>query len=260
MSESIKKQVFKYLIEVTIIVIGVLIAFYLTNWGEKIKERKTEKDIISQIYFELSDNLVDLKNDIEIHKVALRSQQKIQQFIDTDTLKADSLMMDFYWATKEDYIFPNTSAFENLKNAGMGIIQVDSLRDLITLVYSNYFPRISKGNNINPDINEYLIPYFKKHFKVNRNPQIKYDLYLSDSLKITYPRDFGNGLKQIIGYVPLDAERLKNDEEFKFLISEVLWYRIYKIHYYQMSITNVERILKLIENRYPQALASERYK
>ncbi|GAA4272951.1 DUF6090 family protein [Aquimarina gracilis] len=258
MNKIQKKHIYKYLIEIIIIVIGVLIAFYLTNWGKEIEKRKTEKEIISQIYFELSDNLVDLKNDIELHKNSLKSQSKIQKFLDTDTINSDSLIMDFYWASKEEYIFPNTSAFENLKNTGMSIVKNDSLRDLITLVYNNYFPRISKGNNLHPDINDYLSPYLKKKFKVNRNPNIKYDLYLGDSLKITYPRNFGNGIRQIIGYVPLDTKSLKKDEEFRFLISEILWFRIYKIHYYQTSITNTEKILKLIEKQYPKTIANKK--
>ena len=40
-----KKHIYKYLIEIIIIVIGVLIAFYLSNWGNEIKERKTENII-----------------------------------------------------------------------------------------------------------------------------------------------------------------------------------------------------------------------
>jgi len=253
------KHIYKYLIEIIIIVIGVLIAFYLTNWGNELKERKTENEIVSQIYFELNDNLIDLKNDIEIHKNSFRSQLKIQSFLDNKEINSDSLMMDFYWATKEEYIFPNTSAFENLKSTGMSIIRNDSLRNLITLVYNNYFPRISKGNNLHPDITNYLNPFFKNNFKVNRDPNIKYDLYLGDSVKVSYPRDFGNGIKQIIGYIPLNTEKLKKDEEFKFLISEILWFRIYKINYYLLAITNVENILKIIEVEYPKAIANSNY-
>lgn len=249
-----KKHIYKYLIEIIIIVIGVLIAFYVTNWGNEIQKRKTEKEIISQIYFELSDNLIDLKNDIEIHRAGLRSQLKIQKYLDNEKVNVDSLMMDFYWASKDEYIFPNTSAFDNLKNTGMGIIKNDSLRSLITLVYNNYFPRITKGNNLHPDISSYLTPYFKKNFKVNRNPNIKYDLYLGDSLKVTYPIDFGNGIKQIIGYIPVNKQKLKEDEEFKFLISEILWFRLYKINYYQLSIVNTKKILTTIEMEYPKTI------
>jgi hypothetical protein len=255
-----KIQVYKYLIEIVIIVIGVLIAFYLTNWGDEIEKRKTEKEIISQIYFELSDNLVDLKNDIEIHRNSLKSQLKIQEYLDNQEISNDSLIMDFYWASKDEYIFPNTSAFENLKNTGISIIKNDSLKNLITLVYNNYFPRITKEKSMHPDISNYLNPYLKKNFKINRNQNIKYDLYLGDSLKITYPRNFGGGINQIIGYIPINYENLKKDEEFRFLISEILWFRIYKINYYQISITNVQNIMKLIENEYPKTIASNVYK
>lgn len=249
-----RKLFYKYLIEVLIIVIGVLIAFSVTNWGKEVEQRKTEKEVISQVYFELSDNLIDLKNDIEIHKNALNSQLRVKRFLDTNEISTDSLMMDFYWMTKEEYIFPNTSAFENLKNTGMSIIENDSLRNLITLVYNNYFPRISKGNNLHPDINNYLNPFFQKNFKVNRDPNISYTLYLGDSLKVNYPRDFGNGIKQVIGYIPLNEKELRNDEEFRFLLSEILFYRIYKISYYRNSIFYVENILKIIEDEYPKAI------
>ena len=80
-------------------------------------------------------------------------------------------------------------------------------------------------------------------------------MYLGDSLKITYLRDFGNGIKQIIGYIPLNQEIIKRDEEFRFLLSEVFWFRTYKINYYQISITNVKKILKLIKHEYPKAIS-----
>ncbi len=249
-----KNHFYKFLSEITIIVIGVLIAFQLTNWGKQIEKKETEREVVSQIYFELNDNLVDLKNDVEIHRLALKSQQKVQQFLDGGASNADSLMMDFYWMSKEEYIFPNLSAFENLKSLGMNIIQNDSLRDLITLVYNNYFPRISKGNNLHPDISEYLNPFIQKNFRVNRNPNIKYTLKLAEPLKIDYPRDFGSGIKQLIGYIPLNEKELRENEEFRFLVSEILFFRIHKVHYYQMSIKNVEQILRIIEHNYPKAV------
>ncbi len=257
MKESRKKQIGKYLIEIIIIVIGVLIAFYLTNWGKEVEKRNSEKEIVSQIYFELQDNLVDLKNDIAIHRNSLQSQQNIQHFLDGENINSDSLMMDFYWMSKEEYIFPNTSAFENLNSTGMGILRNDSLRNLITIVYNNNFPRIAKGDNFYPDINEYVKGYLLENFRVNRDPSIKYTLNLRDSLQITFPRNFGNGIDQIIGYIPLNSEKLKTDEEFRFLISEILLFRIYKINYYQLSINNVQKILQLIERQYPKAIADK---
>jgi len=253
-----KENIYKYFSEIVIIVIGVLIAFYVSNWGQEVAERRSEKEVIAQIYFELSDNLIDLQNDLVVHQTALNSHLKIQQFLDDPLASNDSLMMDYYWVTKDEYIFPNTSAFEKMKNAGLSIIENDALRDLIILVYNNNFPRITKGNNLHPDINEYLRPYFQKNFKVNRDPNIMYTIEFNDSLKINYPRDFGNGIKQIIGYIPLNVEKLKQDEEFKFLISESLWFRLYKLRYYESSIKMVEQILNLIKSKYPNTIGSKR--
>lgn len=76
-------------------------------------------------------------------------------------------------------------------------------------------------------------------------------------MKISYPRNFGNGITQIIGYIPLDVEKLKKDEEFRFLISEIFWFRLYKINYYQFSIINTEKILELIETKYPKTITNK---
>ncbi|MFT5619424.1 MAG: septal ring factor EnvC (AmiA/AmiB activator) [Arenicella sp.] len=82
MAKLQKKYFYKFLAEITVIVIGVLIAFQLTNWGKQIEKKETEREVVSQIYFELNDNLADLKNDVEIHRTALKSQRKVQYFLD----------------------------------------------------------------------------------------------------------------------------------------------------------------------------------
>ncbi|MFT5917187.1 MAG: septal ring factor EnvC (AmiA/AmiB activator) [Flammeovirgaceae bacterium] len=82
MAKLQKKYFYKLLAEITVIVIGVLIAFQLTNWGKQIEKKETEREVVSQIYFELNDNLADLKNDVEIHRTALKSQRKVQYFLD----------------------------------------------------------------------------------------------------------------------------------------------------------------------------------
>ena len=46
-------------------------------------------------------------------------------------------------------------------------------------------------------------------------------------------------------------------EEFRFLISEIFWFRLYKINYYQLSITNTEKILELIETKYPKTITNK---
>jgi len=239
-----KKQILTYFIEIIIIIIGILIAFYLTKYGEQLNRNQNEKDVINQIYFELQDNLKDLEQDFVVHKTGLFSNVRVIKFFDNRETLTDSLIMDFYWMTRDEYIFANTSGYENLKSFGINLIKDDSLRNLITLVYNHDFPRLSKGNTLNPDINDYLTPFFKNNFSVNRDNSKIYTLTFNDSLQITYPREIALGVKQMIGYMPLDKEELLKNEEFRFLIAKSLEYRMYKYLFYRSCIGNVKKAIK----------------
>jgi len=244
-----KKQIFLYFIEIIIIIIGILIAFYLTKYGEQLNRNQNEKDVINQIYFELQDNLKDLEQDFVVHKTGLFSNVRVIKFFDNRETLTDSLIMDFYWMTRDEYIFANTSGYENLKSFGINLIKDDSLRNLITLVYNHDFPRLSKGNTLNPDINDYLTPFFKNNFSVNRDNSKIYTLTFNDSLQITYPREIALGVKQTIGYIPLDKKELLKNEEFRFLIAKSLEYRMYKYLFYRSCIGNVKKAIKRIEEQ-----------
>ncbi len=243
-------KIINFLIEIIIIIIGVLLAFWVTKFGDSQKQDQTEKDVIKQVYFELQDNLVDLDQDLAVLKVAYKSNLNVLSFLESNKKMSDSLIMDFYWMTQDEYIFPNTSGYENLKSFGLNLIKNDSLRNLITLVYNNDFPRITVGNNFNPNINQFLLPYYSENFALNKNPDLKYDLYINDSITITYPRKISNDLYLKIGYKPLNAEALKQDEKFLILANKAIEMRMHKLKYYTTSKSRIENILRMIEKEY----------
>ncbi len=242
-----QKQILKYIIEIIIIIVGVVIAFYLTQYGEKLNRNKNEKDVLKQIKFELEGNLLDLERDLVIHEIGLSSNLRVIKFMNREMPLSDSLIMDFYWMTRDEYIFANTSGYENLKSFGVNLIKDDSLRYMITMLYNSNFPRLSTGNTINPDINEFLTPFFSKHFRLNQDKNKKYLLTFNDSISITYPREVGLGVQQIIGYIPLDKEGLLRNEEFRFLINKSLEFRRYKQVQYRSCIYLTKMIIERIE-------------
>ena len=244
---KLKKQILGYLFEIIIIILGVVIAFYLTEYGKKLDRHQDEKDVIEQIYFELKDNLVDLERDFLVHRTGLFGNLRAIKFLDEEVEVTDSLIMDFYWMTRDEYIFANTSGYENLKAFGVSLIKDDSSRNLITLVYNHDFPRLMKGNTIYPDINEYLTPFFQQHFKVNQDTARKYTIKFDDSVQISYPREIALGVQQMVGYIPLDEKKLRNNEEFRFLISKSLEFRLYKFVFYRSCIENVKKAIHRIE-------------
>ncbi|NJL75352.1 MAG: hypothetical protein HC892_10280 [Saprospiraceae bacterium] len=158
--------------------------------------------------------------------------------------------MDFYWMTQDEYIFPNTSGYENLKSFGLNLIKNDSLRNLIILAYNNDFPRITVGNDFNPNINQFLLPYYQEHFALNKNLELKYELKLNDSTTVKYPVKISKDLHLKIGYKPLNVEALKKDEVFSILANRTIEMRMHKLKYYSTSINRVKDILRMIKKDY----------
>ncbi|MEM1321076.1 MAG: DUF6090 family protein [Bacteroidota bacterium] len=253
--KSLLNRLAKYLREITIIVIGILGAFSLNSWGEQVKRKRMEQDIMQQVHLELQNNLTDLENDYSLHRTALFSHFKVDKYINGQTDYRDSLIFDFYWITRDEYIFPNTSGYENLKSIGLDIVQNDTLRSLISIVYNNNFPRLTRGKTLNPDISEYLTPFYKKHFTTNRDTSFKYKfVYGKEKTEIIYPYKLTASDYYFIGYIPLDREALRRNTEFHFLLENVKDFRKYKHRFYFNCIRNVERLMKMIERNYPEVL------
>jgi hypothetical protein len=243
-------KIIDFLIEIVIIIIGVLLAFYVTELGDSKKQNETENEIIKQVYFELKENLTDLEQDFAILKVGYYSNLRVLSFLESDKKMSDSLIMDFHWMTQDEYIFPNTSGYENLKSFGLNLIKNDSLRNLITLVYNNDFPRITVGNSFNPNINQFLLPYYEKNFALNKNSALKYELKVNDSTTIKYPIKISSDLYLKMGYKPLNVEALKKDEAFLILANKTIEMRTHKLRYYALSIKRVKDILEMIKKDY----------
>jgi type II secretory pathway pseudopilin PulG len=248
--QKYKTQIIKYFIEIVVIIIGILSAFALDTWNVSRNNKILEHKVLTQIHEDLGVTLQDLKNDFIVHKIALKGHFNIDSTIKNNLPYSENFTFDFYWIKEDEYIFPNKTGYNTLESLGTNLISNQEIRTKIAYAYNHYFPRITKGNNLHPDINDFLTPYYKKNFKVNSNPALKYILYLSDNYTINYPRRYeidGRSHDEFIGFTPIDFQKTMNDEEFKFLLSESKKYRIYKYKKYKDTITHVEELMKLIE-------------
>jgi hypothetical protein len=248
--QKYKTQIIKYFVEILVIIIGILGAFALDTWNVQRNNKLLEIKVLTQIHEDLTEILKDLKNDFIIHRIALKSHSTIDSTIKNRIPYSENLTFDFYWIKYDEYIFPNKTGYETLESLGTNLISSQELRTKIAYAYNHDFPRISKGNNLHPDINEFLTPYYKKQFKVNTNPSLKYVLTLEDDYIINYPRTYkidGRVDMEFIGFTPIDFYKTMNDEEFKFLLSESKKYRMYKYKMYKNTITHVEELMNLIE-------------
>ncbi len=245
-----KSQIIKYIIEILVIVIGILGAFALDSWKQGRESENLEHEVLKQIHEDLIVILADLKDDFIIHDIALQSHFNLENVIKNNLNYNDSLTFDFYWIKEDEYIFPNKTGYEKLEAYGTNLVTDQNIRTYISYVYNHDFPRITKGNNLYPDINEYLTPYYQKNFKINNDPALKYTLTLTNNFIINYPRHTQIGQfsdLQFIGLTPIDFSKTINDNEFKYLLSETKRYRIYKYRMYKNTISRVEKLIGMIE-------------
>ncbi len=248
--QKYKTQIIKYFVEIFVIIFSILMAFALDTWKVNKNNKILEIKVLTQIHEDLGEILKDLKNDFIIHKIALKSHSIIDSTIKNGIPYSENLNFDFYWIKYDEYIFPNKTGYETLESLGTNLVSNQELRTKIAYAYNHDFPRITKGNNLHPDINEYLTPYYKKQFKVNTNPSLKYVLTLENNYIINYPRTQeidGREDVEFIGFMPINFNKTMNDEEFKFLLSEAKRYRIYKYKNYKNTITDVEDLMNMIE-------------
>lgn len=151
--------------EIFLVVIGILIALQINTWNEGRKERKTERDILSEIKENLAFDLIDLENNITNFKNKATSAKSLLSILQQDIEYHDSIGYFFSYIKAYPHLTSKTNGYNLLKTTGMGIIQNDSIRKEISDLYEDRYPyiltyekeRISYNMNV---LHEAMNPYF----------------------------------------------------------------------------------------------------
>lgn len=130
----------KYLLyaigEITLVVIGILIAVSINNWNESRKDVQREIKMLSDLQNDITYNISNINEGITkaLDKGVLHSQNILTAF--ENKTKFDSAMIeDFYFYSytwDPDFRY---AAFENLKKEGVNLISNTDLRNEIIELY-----------------------------------------------------------------------------------------------------------------------------
>ena len=132
----------RFLAEIVIVVLGVLIALAVDNWRDQRRERGMEQIYLKRIVVELQrdtaeihERLRDVPKIVAALDFALREMSDEDQVRDTAALlKAIIESTPYAWVQSP----PHAATFEDLKSTGnLGLIKDDSLRDAIVKYYFN---------------------------------------------------------------------------------------------------------------------------
>ena len=195
----------KYLLyalgEITLVVIGILIALQINNLNEDRQRKNKEVDILYSLRSGLEQDLLDLDQNILLHSRIAKSCIILFDHMESDSPYNDSLAMHFGNSVQLYSIFVHTtSAFQTLKSYGVHLISNELLRNGVIELYDGKYSYLRKAEKfysqrIENALNGFLSTRFIEH----------YDFDMDDPL-YTSRMD------------PLNYELLKKDHEFEYYL------------------------------------------
>jgi Family of unknown function (DUF6090) len=208
--------------EILLVVIGILIAVQINNWNENRKKDILEKNILAEMAINLKSDLQDCQWNINRNIQHLTANQTVLHHLKNKLPYHDSLSTHYGLLRGNTQLMENMTAFENLKSIGFSLIKNDSLRRMITHLYSNNY--------------QYLENLEQKHddpFQWNKlSPQIME--------KITTDVILEQG-------VPVNHAALMQDHLFKETIKLNISLRNYMIDQYTDTEKKIQTLINAIE-------------
>jgi len=120
MASDLKKEWYRYLIEVLVVILGIMGAFTLESWRDAQKEERLKQELYGDFIQELQKDLVEIEGNAAFNNSFLKMYRRASEIIQSDPqmMKADSVgiltigLMDFSDFKKSG------SAYEALSNSG----------------------------------------------------------------------------------------------------------------------------------------------
>ena len=164
-------QFFKYLKyavgEMVWVVLGILIALYINEWNKARLDIRYEKEILSDIQKDLQKELVLLKTWKEYTLDRIDRVSILDSLLREKTPEYNKSLDTLFGAIwgLHQYSLDHIAKYENLKSRGLDIIQVDSIKEQILILYEVDYRRFEIINDIEDNLNsDVILPYYLKNF------------------------------------------------------------------------------------------------
>ena len=135
----------KYLLyavgEILLVVIGILIAIQLDDLNDRRKERDLEIKILQEIIQNIQTDFEDHNQNLQFMRNTIRASEVVLFHLENKLPYNDSLNGHFLWLAIIPDSHPVKSGYQLLTSKGVNLIGNDSLRQDISLLYNNTYPR-----------------------------------------------------------------------------------------------------------------------
>lgn len=140
--KHLKSKGYRYVIEIIVVIVGILIAFNLEQWSDTRNNKKKEIEILKEFKGSLSADLNEIRGNIRLHEYSIRSSRIILDVIKDNLPYQDSLDACFSYTHAFTTFSGRMGPIEQLKNTNLSIVSNDSLRLEIISMYDEVYPRI----------------------------------------------------------------------------------------------------------------------
>lgn len=127
----------KYAIgEILLVMIGILLALQVNNWNENRKSRQIENTLLTELHKSVEEDIDRIKMVIERNQDYISSAEIVLNTIENNRLFNDSVADHLQRAFNVWRIYIRTSAYDNLKEYGLHVIENERTRKSLIIAYS----------------------------------------------------------------------------------------------------------------------------
>lgn len=229
-SGKLSKYIFYAVGEISLIVIGILLALYLDNLNSEKKIRAIEIETLYELNSNLKGSIKSFERAIQAESAYLENNIMILDHLDNKkpyTQDLDKAFGTYFWTISST---PIKGGYDYLKSKGIDLISNDSLRQSINSIFENQFSILKEenevwANNLQQNIS---YPYHVDHFRTYYPDGIMQDENI-------YAR-------------PNDYKALLEDNKFKSINAEIITNRRWNINSLQKLILNIKDLMTQIMN------------
>ena len=204
--------------ESVLIFLGILLALQVDNWNQDRQDRNLEKVLLNELLVNLKSDLRDVEFNINYHSLFLNSNEIVLEYLEGSDPYHDSLDTHFGQLYGGTTFMENNSTYESLISIGIDLISNNTLRQMITNLYSVRYDYVLTVEQ-----------FATKHISEIMNPSISEHLYTIDFNDRAYP---------------LDVTAIKHSNSFRHNIK----FNIILMEYQLSSYNNAKKqIVNLIE-------------
>lgn len=211
--------------EIALVVIGIMAALYVNEWNQVRMDIQYEKKMLSEIQKDLQREVTDLNSQKEYTIQRIKKISMLDSLLNEKTPVYNKFLDTLFGAVWgiHGYNMGNKAKYENLKSRGLNVVQVDSIKEQLMLVYEVLHPGFESLNaaETNQNDNVYL-PYYIKNF---------------------------TNFNFTISATPVDFESIWKDHEYHNVVSYRLkTLRVNQIPRYEYALEQMEYLQKMIAN------------